>query len=103
IYQGRFREAVDLLRDGIAKDLAAGNTTGQATKSIALADAYAELGDRARAAAAVQAALALSRQDPVLAAAAELSFRLGKTVEARALVTELGARLPAPARAYGAI
>jgi tetratricopeptide (TPR) repeat protein len=103
IYEGRFRDAVDLLADGIAKDAAAGNTTGQATKSIALADAYAELGDRARAAAAVQAALAASRQDPILAAAAELSFRIGKTVEGRALVDELGAKLPAQSRAYARI
>jgi tetratricopeptide (TPR) repeat protein len=103
IYEGRFREAVDLLRDGVAKDVAAGNTTGQATKSIALADAYLALGDRARAAAVVQAALSASRQDPILAAAAELSFRVGRTAEGRALVTELGARLPALPRAYARI
>jgi len=103
IYQGRFREAVDLLRNGITNDVATGNTTGQATKNIALADAYAELGDRARAAAAVQAALSASRQDPVLAAAAELSFRIGRIAEGRALVSELNAKLPAQPRAYARI
>jgi len=103
IYEGRFREAVDLLRDGVAKDVAAGNTTGQATKNIALADAYVELGDRARAAAAVQAALSASRQDPILAAAAELSFRAGRIAEGRALLNELSAKLPAQPRAYARI
>jgi tetratricopeptide (TPR) repeat protein len=103
IYEGRFREAVDLLRDGITEDMAAGNTTGQATKAIALADAYVELGDRARAAAAVQAALSASRQDPILATAAELSFRVGRNVEGRALLNELGAKLPARSRAYARI
>ena len=103
IYEGRFREAVDLLRDGIAEDAAAGNTTGQATKSIALADAYVGLGDRPRAAAAVQAALSASRQNPILSAAAELSFRVGKAAEGRALLNELGAKLPAEPRAYARI
>jgi len=103
IYQRRFREAVDLLRDGIARDVAAGNTTGQATKHIALADAYVELGNRTRAAAAVQAALAASRQDQILVAAAELLFRIGQTTEARALLEPLGARLPAQPRAYARI
>ena len=103
IYEGRFREAVDLLRDGIARDVASANTTGQATKHIALADAFAELGDRARAAAAVQAALSASRQDPILAAAAELMFRVGKTAEARVLLDELGGKLPALPRAYARI
>jgi eukaryotic-like serine/threonine-protein kinase len=103
IYRGRFREAVDLLREGVANDVATGNTTGQATKTIALADAYVELGDRARAAAAVQAALSASRQDPVLAAAAELSFRAGRIAEGRALLNELSAKLPAQPRAYARI
>jgi eukaryotic-like serine/threonine-protein kinase len=103
IHEGRFREAVDLLRNGIANDVIAGNTTGQATKNIALADAYTELGDRARAAAAVQTALTASRQDPILAAAAELSFRVGRIAEGRALVNELAAKLPAQPRAYARI
>ena len=103
IAEGRFGEAVELLRAGIANDAAAGNTTGQATKNIALADAYAELGDRARAAAAVQAALSASRQDQVLTSAAELLVRIGKRTEARPLLDQLAAKLPAQPRAYARI
>lgn len=103
ISEGRFREAVDVLRDGIANDAAAGNTAGQAAKQIAMADAYAGLGDRARSVAAVHAALSASRRDPILASGAELLLRAGKTVEASALLDELGAKLPAQPRAYARI
>lgn len=103
IYERRFTEAVDLLRDGIAKDAAGGNSTGQAGKQIALADAYLALGDRRRSITAVEAALASSRQDPILVAAAELYGRLGQAREARALLDELDAKLPAQPRAYARI
>ena len=103
IAEGRLRDAVDLLRDGIANDRATGNTTGQAAKQIALGDAYAGLGDRERVVAATQAALAASRNYPVVVAAAELLFRVGKTTEGRALINELETKLPAQPRAYARI
>ncbi|HET9703291.1 MAG TPA: protein kinase [Vicinamibacterales bacterium] len=103
IAEGRFRDAIDLLRDGIANDRATGNTAGQAAKQIALGDAYAELGERERAVAAVQEALAASRNYPVVVSAAELLFRVGRTAEARALVDELETKLPAQPRAYARI
>jgi tetratricopeptide (TPR) repeat protein len=101
--EGRSREAIDLLRDGIANDRATGNTAGQAAKHIALGEAYAESSDRERAVAAAQAALAASRNYPVVVSAAELLFRIGRTAEARALVDELETKLPAQPRAYARI
>ena len=100
MYRGRFAEAIDLLRSGIAADTESDNREGIATKTIVLAQALADLEEGDASRQAIEDALAvrggLSRQVP----AALLYLQLGDIDAATAIATELGEQLQPQHRAY---
>ena len=66
MYFGRYREAVQLLQQGIEADLKNKNATQGAQKNVALAEAYQALGQPRRAADAAAQAAKLSRLESTL-------------------------------------
>jgi tetratricopeptide (TPR) repeat protein len=100
LYRGKFSEAADLLQSGIEADTESDNREGIATKTIALAQAHADLGDADASRQAIQDALAvrggLSRQVP----AALLYLQLGDVEAATEIASELGEQLQPQSRAY---
>lgn len=100
LFKGQFSEAAELLRAGITADVEADNKEGIATKTIALAQALADLGDVEAALKTVSDAFGvrggLARQVP----AALLYLQLGNTVAATAIAEELSENLQPQSRAY---
>jgi len=103
MFQGRYADAVSLLRQGVERDRTRGNTAGAARKSVALAQALLRLGDSAAAAAAARAALDLSNAPGVAVPAAEVLFATGRASEALTLAARLGGSLQASERAAAKI
>jgi eukaryotic-like serine/threonine-protein kinase len=98
--QGRFSDAVRILNDGAARDLAAKNGGRAASKFVAVA--YAELSRRrsAQAVAAIEKALANSRAVRIRFLAARLYVEAGRIEQARPLMASLAAELQAEPQAY---
>ncbi|MGB5576810.1 MAG: hypothetical protein WBM88_05325, partial [Woeseiaceae bacterium] len=92
--------AVELLRAGIAADVEADNKEGIATKTIALAQALADMGDVEASLKAIGDAFdvrgGLARQVP----AALLYLQLEDAEAATAIANELGQNLQPQSRAY---
>ena len=82
MYLGRHRDAVTLLRDGIAADRKSANSAAVAQKSVALAEAYLVLGDRGRAVQAANEAIKLSRHESTLFPAARVLGYAGQEEKA---------------------
>jgi tetratricopeptide (TPR) repeat protein len=103
IYQGLYADAERTLKAGIREDETLKSPAAIAAKTIALAEA--QIGeDRAPAAAdSVRRALEISRDEPILVAAARLLVALGNTREAGAIAAELDKRLQPQPRAYAKI
>src|SRR6185369_1343960 len=78
MYFGRHREAITLLRDGIAADRTRADSFSVAQKLVALAEAYLALGDRPRAIQAANEAIALSRHESTLFPAARVFMQAGQ-------------------------
>lgn len=96
LYQGRNKEAIELLTASIADDLAAEKRDSAAKKLVMLAEAQFAEGNKSAAQASVDRALATSRPD-VLFSAARMLVELGQYPKASALAGELGAKLePVP-------
>jgi serine/threonine protein kinase/tetratricopeptide (TPR) repeat protein len=93
LYRGRADEAVDTLEKGITGDLAAKNTDAAALKGVRLAHAYTVLGERAKAAKAIEDALRASREPAILFWAARGYIELGDDAHARPLVSELESQI----------
>ena len=71
------------------------------SKLLALAEAHAARGQWAAAQAALEQARKLVTDDSVLVTSARLAIAGGRIEAAKAIASELGARLPAQSRAYG--
>jgi len=103
IYEGRFSEAVTGLKEGIAADAQRQDNAGLAAKYTALADAYEGAGQVSQAADAAGTAIKLAGVEATAVLPARLLVRLGKTREAAAVASELGAHLQPEVRAYGKV
>ena len=101
IYNDRIPEAIARLQPAIVADEQGKNAIGATNKYFALADALAAAGKAADAVAAVDKALAASRRDIDLVAAARLLIHVDRQPQAAKLAAELNARLPTQSRAYG--
>ncbi len=100
MYQGRFREAENALRDGIRQDQQIQNPAAAAAKALALAEALEAQGRTKEAVAAVGQALEASRDEPIMVSAARTLVRLGSVPAARELTAQLDKRLQPQPRAY---
>ena len=103
MYEGRFKDAENGLRDAIKVDEQIKNPAAAAAKALALAEALEAQGRTKEAVAAVQQALAASRDEPILVAAARTLVRLGSVPAARELIAQLDKRLQPQPRAYSKI
>ncbi len=103
MYEGRFAEAVTILKQGIADDQQNKNTEGLASKYIALGEAFAAEQNTARAVGAAERALKIGSGKAVVVPAASILLQAGKTSAAQALAAELGQQGQAESRAYAKI
>jgi serine/threonine protein kinase/tetratricopeptide (TPR) repeat protein len=103
IYDGRFSDAIHILEQGAAADLAAKNANKAAIKLTSVA--YAELlgGHRAQAVAAADTALADSTSMAVRFLAGRVYAEAGALAKAQAQSASLDSELPTQPRAYGRI
>jgi eukaryotic-like serine/threonine-protein kinase len=101
LYEGRLKEAIEILEKGISSDQANKNAEASVVKLNYLAYAYLVQGDAPRAMAATEKALALSRIPSSLYMAGHLEAALGQSAKAVSRASELGSELSADPRAYG--
>ena len=102
-YEGRFNEAVRLLEQGAAADLAAKSPDRAAAKLAALAFTQLSRGQKAAAVAAVEKALTHSTEVPIRFLAARTFVEAGQPAKAIPLMTGLAAELQPEPQAYGKI
>lgn len=98
LFQASWDSAIEMLRDGITTDQAEGNVRGEATKKIAMAQAYMGLG-QADSALEIIDGLQASRGEGLLIPAAEIYAAIGQHGKAFAIAEEYRKKL-GPARAY---
>ena len=103
MYQGRYREAAQILKDAIAADQAA-KQPDQAADDLATL-AYAELlrGDKQAAVATAERALGQSQSAKITFLAARIFVQAGQTAKAQKMAATLGSKLEAEPQAYGKI
>ena len=100
LYQGKFREAAQILEKAAATDLAAKNPDAAADKFVMLAFANGLRADKPGVLAAVQSALASSQSTKIKFLAARSLVEVGETSRARKLAESLGSALQAGPQAY---
>jgi tetratricopeptide (TPR) repeat protein len=101
IYEAKYDEAIASLPDAIVRDTSQQNASGAVSKLLALAEAHAGRGQWAASQKAIEQARKLATDDSVLVTEARLALANGRIEAARAIASDLGARLPAQSRAYG--
>ena len=103
IYQGRFGDAVRILEEGAAADLAAHSSSRAAIKFTSIAYAQVMAGHKPAAIAAADQALATAQTMPVRFLAARIFVEAGAIDKARQLAAALSSELPAEPQAHGKI
>jgi serine/threonine protein kinase/tetratricopeptide (TPR) repeat protein len=101
VYEGRFAEAVRLLDQGAAADLAGGFADRAAAKFAEQAYAQILRGQKAAAVAAAEKALANSKAVKIRFLAARTFVDAGQTAKAEPLMKALAAELQPEPQAYG--
>jgi serine/threonine protein kinase/tetratricopeptide (TPR) repeat protein len=102
-YQGRFADAVRILKQGAAADLAAKNPENAATKYVALGQIHMLRGERRPALEAASKALVLNQAISVRLLAAQIFVEAGEIAEAQKIATTLSSELQYEPQAYGKI
>jgi eukaryotic-like serine/threonine-protein kinase len=100
LYQGRLREAIQILEKGAAADLAAKNPDAAADKFAMLAYANLLRGERQSVLVAAQNALSNSQSAKIRFLAARAFVEIGETAKARKLASGLASGLQAEPQAY---
>jgi tetratricopeptide (TPR) repeat protein/predicted Ser/Thr protein kinase len=100
MYQGRFNDAIQILRKGAADDLAAKNPDAAADKYWMLAQANLFRGDRRAATDAADRALAISQSVKTRFLVARILTETGDTAKARKIAASLADELQAAPQAY---
>jgi eukaryotic-like serine/threonine-protein kinase len=100
LYQGRFREAAQILEKGAAQEAAAKKTSEAADKLLMLSYANLTLGQKAQAIAAADRAAASEQSAKVRFMAARTYVEAGDTAKAQKLATALGAEIQTTSQAY---
>ncbi len=100
LYEGRTADAIRDLKDGIAADEAAKNTTALAKKYVQMADALVAQGDTAGARREAQRAVAADQTTPTLLTGGLILARTGLTADANRIATRLGDQVELDPQAY---
>jgi serine/threonine protein kinase/Flp pilus assembly protein TadD len=103
LYEGRVRDAIRLLVDGIDEDERSGNRTYRAVKLVALASAHARARETTDALARAQEALSLSGSEFVAVPVARILADAFRRDEAEELATALSNQLEPRSRAYAKV
>jgi tetratricopeptide (TPR) repeat protein len=103
IYEGRFTEAVRILKDAAAADRTAGNSDKAAIKLTGVAYAQLLAGDTRAAIASAEEALASGKSLGVRFLSARVLAEAGAFDKARPVADALAAELPAEPQAHGKI
>jgi serine/threonine protein kinase/tetratricopeptide (TPR) repeat protein len=103
LYEGRFADAVRILQQGAAADLAARNPDGAASKFAALAHVQILRGQKQAAVAAADKALANSQSVSARFLSAIAFVEAGELTKAQKLAASLGSELQAEPQSYGKI
>jgi len=103
IYQGRFADAVRILDEGAAGDLATKSSIRAAIKFVSIAYAHLLAGHKAPALEAAEKALQTDTSMPVRFLAARIFVDAGATEKAKPLAATLSAELSAEPQAHGKI
>lgn len=101
LFEGDHAQAIDLLEQGLAVDIEAGNKRSAATKYVALAEAHSGSGDAEAAIAAMENAIATNAGLGRQVSAALLYLELDRAYEAQAISDELLGAVQKQRRAYG--
>ena len=102
-YQDKHADAVSILKQSAAADLAAKNNDSAARKYVMLAKIEESQGGHAAAVADTDKALAESQNAPIQFLAASTYVDAGELGKAQKLETSLSAALPSESQAYGKI
>jgi tetratricopeptide (TPR) repeat protein len=102
-YEGRFSDAVRLLEQGAAADLASKNVNRAAAKFASLAQIQLARGQKSAAVAAADKALTNSQAVKIRFLAARTFVEVGETAKARPLIAELTSELQNEGQAYAKI
>jgi eukaryotic-like serine/threonine-protein kinase len=100
LYEGRYREAIQILEKSAAADVAAKNSDGAADGFAMLSHAELLRGEKQAAVAAAEKALANSQSPKIRFLAARTFAEAGETAKARKLAASLGSELLADPQAY---
>lgn len=103
LYQGKFRQAISELQNGIAADTARKDQSSVAAKQIMLAQAYLSAGKKAEAAAAAKEAAKASTEDAPQIAAARIFAATGHANNAEEIAAKLATRIDSDPQAYAEI
>ncbi len=101
VYEGRYSEAVKILEEGAAADVAAHNPDAAADKFSELAYVQVLRGQKTAAQAALKSALDLGKAVKTRFLAARNYVALGETAKARELATGLSSEFQIEPQAYG--
>src|SRR5215467_2237656 len=103
LYQGRLREAIQVLQNGAAADFAAKNPVAAADKYVMLAYANALRGDKSSVLVATQKALDNSQSIKTRFLAARALIEIGETAKARKLADSLASELQGAPQNYAKV
>ncbi len=101
LYQGKVKQAIDILEKGATADLAAKSPDAAADKYLMIADGNLLRGSKPAAIAAAEKALANVQSLKVQFLAARIFVEAGEGAKARKLAATLGSGLKAEPQAYG--
>ena len=103
MHQGRFEEAVGLLRKGIEHDEATKNTAGAAGKATVMAEAQLARGDAKEALESLALARKLSNDPSVTVPLARLLLQSDRAAEVEPISKQLESSLASRSAAYGKV
>jgi serine/threonine protein kinase/predicted Zn-dependent protease len=104
LYEGRTQDAIAILREGIAADIAERNNEAAARKTTMLAEAHLDLKKSAAALSDAQQALRLSEGDPIIELlAGETYAQAGRFERALSLASRLDDELVPEYQSYGTL
>jgi tetratricopeptide (TPR) repeat protein len=103
LFQGRTKEAIDLLQRGIAGDMATGFEAEAARKHTMLAAAFLSRADARQGVAAAERALALSKRHYILLSAGRTLAAAGEEKRARQLAASLASQIEPEPRSFAKV
>ena len=103
MFYGRYGRALEILKEGIARDEKEKDSSSLGLKLVAQAEAYLARGNKAAAAAAAERATQVSDHEAVLVPAAHVLIQLGRTERALELARGLEGKIPPHIRSYAGV